>query len=401
MRALIAPDSFGDTLTAVAAAEAIAKGWRHARPADEIVCAPLSDGGPGFVDVLASRLGTPMSASVTGPLGEPVQARWLLDMTTATGYIECAQACGLPLIEQLTPDSAWRATTFGVGELIAIALEAGVQRVVVGLGGSSSTDGGLGAVAALAGLSVDDVPGLSDDRVPGLSDDRVSGLSDDRVSGLSDDRVSGPPGDRAAHALQAARERMGAVRIVVASDVDNPLCGVDGAAVVFGPQKGADEPTVARLEERLDRWSATIAAVIGRDVAQLPGAGAAGGLGAALLALGGQRVSGATVIAEAIGLVGLVAGSDLVITGEGKFDRQTLSGKVVAAVAGTARDHHVHTVVVAGQIALSSAEIAASGVHAAYAIVDVADSIDHAMTSAGELLQRLAAEIAGSWGPDP
>ncbi len=355
MRALIAPDSFGDTLTAVQAADAIAGGWARARPDDEVVCAPLSDGGPGFVDVLAARFGRVVTTTVQGPLGQPVDARWLIDDRDGviTAYVECAQACGLHQIGERTPPTALAASTHGVGELVAAAAGAGASTIIVGLGGSGSSDGGAGLIAALAGgASVDP---------------------------------------------RAARDRLVGVALIAASDVDNPLLGPSGAAAVFGPQKGADALMVATLESRMSVQNVTLSALAGRDVAAEAGAGAAGGLGAALLALGARRVSGAAVIAEAIGLDELMAGASLLITGEGKFDQQTLQGKVVSAVATTAARENVPTVVLAGQVLLSAGELAEARISEAHAIVDVADSVTHAMDDAGPLLSRLAEQTARSW----
>ncbi|OUC79271.1 glycerate kinase [Gordonia lacunae] len=354
MRILIAPDSFGDTMSAVVAAQAIARGWSAARPEDELVVAPQSDGGPGFVDVLASRFGTVITESVSGPLGAGVTARWLLD-EPSTAYIECAQACGLHQLGGTpTPRTAMTADTRGVGELVAAALARGAGRIVVGLGGSATTDGGRGLLEALGG------------------------------------------GDR-------ARERLRGVELVAASDVANPLVGPLGAAAVFGPQKGADPDTVTLLEGRLADWSRVLGELAGRDIAHEPGAGAAGGLGAALLALGGTRVSGAGVVAEVTGLAAEVAGADVVVTGEGKFDTQTLQGKVVSALHSAAssvgaRGAGAATIVLAGQVALRPDEIAAAGVAAAHAIVDIAGSVEVAMGDAENQLVALAESVASGLG---
>ncbi|GAC69506.1 glycerate kinase family protein [Gordonia soli] len=348
MRVVIAPDSFGDTLSAVTAAHAIGRGWLVARPGDEIVAAPQSDGGPGFVDVLANRFGEVRVAEVSGPLGAGVSARWLFDDRggDAVAYLECAQACGLhQLGGRPTSETAMSASTRGVGRLLDAALSAGVTTVVVGLGGSATTDGGRGLVEALGGP-------------------------------------------------QAAVDRLRSVSLVVASDVENPLLGEFGAAAVFGPQKGADPATVELLEQRMTVWSQTLSEMAGRDVSAEPGSGAAGGLGAALLALGGRRVSGATVVADATDQQKTVAGADLVITGEGRFDSQTLRGKVVAALTGTAAQAGVPTVVLAGQITLGAAEITEAGIRSAHAVVDVAGSVEVAMADAENQLAILAEKVA-------
>lgn len=347
MRVLVAPDSFGGTLSAVAAAHAIARGWASARPGDQVVLAPQSDGGPGFVDVLGEHAGRVRTAVVAGPLGDPVTARWL--DVDGVAYLECAQACGLQLLPgPPTPDTAWQAGSAGVGQLVREALGAGARRVVVGLGGSCCTDGGRGLAQALGGVA-------------------------------------------------AAARLLEGVELVAATDVENPLLGPLGAAAVFGPQKGADPATVARLEDRLRRWSAVLQAESGRAVADLPGAGAAGGLGAALLALGARRVSGAAVVAEATGQAGLLAAADLVLTGEGKFDAQSLRGKLVVALAGAAGRAGAPVVVLAGQVLLDSAQVAGAGVAAAYSLVGYCGSVERAMAQAEQALEGLAAQVASRW----
>lgn len=326
MRILVAPDSFGGTLTAQQAADAVARGWGDR---DDLDLAPMSDGGPGFVDVLAGH-GVVRELVVPGPLGEPVTARWRLDGTTA--YVESAQACGLHLVPRNDPE---RASTEGVGLLLAAALGAGATRLVVGLGGSATTDGGAGLRSVLDAV---------------------------------------PPG----------------IQIVAATDVDNPLVGEHGAAAVFGPQKGADPPTVARLDERL-RVLAD-----GHPEADLPGAGAAGGLGFALLRLGATRVPGAALVADRIGLPARASGADLVVTGEGRYDHTSLRGKVVATVAGLAGDHGVPCVVIAGDVAVGVREAAAHGVAEAWSLSDVVGA-ETAVARPARSLEAVARRVAARW----
>ena len=353
LRVLIAPDCFGDSLTAVHAATAIADGWGRARPADELILAPQSDGGPGFVDVLASRLGGVRSARVSGPLDDDrrrdqVDAEWVL--ADGTAYLECAQACGLALLPAgPSVDTALAAHSYGVGQLIDAALVAGARRIAVGLGGSACTDGGRGLVAALGGLA-------------------------------------------------AARDRLRGIDLVAATDVEHVLLGPRGAAAVFGPQKGADPETVQTLAERLTAWAVDLDAAAGRAVSAEPGAGAAGGIGAALLALGGRRESGAAIIAEFTGLADDVAGAQLIITGEGRFDDQSLHGKVVSALAAGARAHDIPVLVLAGQVTLDPAALAAAGVRAAYAIADYAGSVQRAIDDAADQLTGLAERTAAEFG---
>ncbi len=351
LEVLIAPDCFGDSLTALQAAHAIAQGWSAARPADRLTLAPQSDGGPGFVDVLATRFGEVRREPVAGPLDEAVDAEWLFDEASSTAYIEAAQACGLALLGgRPSAHTALAAHSTGVGQLIAAALAAGVRRIAVGLGGSSCTDGGRGMVEALGGLA-------------------------------------------------AARDRLGEVELIAATDVEHVLLGPMGAASVFGPQKGADPPTVALLEQRLTAWGSELDRVAGRSVSAEPGAGAAGGIGAALLALGGRRASGAALVAEYIRLADDIARAQLIITGEGRFDDQSLHGKVISALARGARSHGTPLVVLAGQITLDGQALAAAGVAAGFAVADYAGSVQRAIDDADAqltgLAQRTASGLAG------
>ncbi|RVW10905.1 glycerate kinase [Prescottella agglutinans] len=347
MRVLIAPDSFGETLTAVEAAAAMAAGWSAARPDDEIVRAPQSDGGPGFVDVISGTVGGLRTTRVDGPLGSATDARWVL--ADGVAYIESAQAVGLGLLDgPPTPESALRAGSRGVGQLVAAAVDAGARRIVVGLGGSCCTDGGRGTVAALGGL------------------------------------------DR-------ARTRLAGIDLVAATDVEHPLLGEHGAARIFGPQKGADAAAIEVLEQRNAAWAAELESACGRAVADLDGAGAAGGLGAALLALGAVRESGAAVVARCTDQTGQVAAADVVLTGEGKFDHQSLRGKLVTALAAVAADAGVPTVVIAGQVAVDRDAVRAAGIVAAFSVADFAGSVDRAMTEAASRLEALTSCVAGGW----
>ncbi|MFD4182051.1 glycerate kinase [Rhodococcus sp. NPDC058514] len=355
MRVLIAPDSFGDTLTAMAAAASMAAGWSAGRPGDELTLAPQSDGGPGFVDVLAARFGEPIAATVDGPLGAPVRARWLAAGDIA--YVESAQACGLALLGgPPNPRTAVAAHSRGVGQLIAAAVDAGATTVVIGLGGSGCTDGGRGLVEVLGG---------------------------------------GADGA----AVVAARERLAGVRLIAATDVRNPLLGEHGAASVFGPQKGADRATVELLERRNAEWSLVLESAVGRRVADDEGAGAAGGIGAALLALGATRESGAAVVGAHTGQRALLASADLVITGEGRFDHQSLHGKVVIALAEAAARQGVPTIVIAGQVQLDEGAALGAGLLAAYSVTEHAGSVDLAMSDAAGQLRALTETVARRWPP--
>lgn len=341
MRVIVAPDKFAGTLSAVEAARAIADGWARTAPDADLARVPLSDGGPGFVAVLAAVVpGRLVESTVRGPLGDPVPGRVLL-ADDATAYVEAAQACGLHLLpagerQPLT------AGTAGVADLLRSALDAGARRVVVGVGGTASTDGGRGMVEALGGAS------------------------------------SWPAG----------------VRLVAATDVDAPLLGPGGAAAVFGPQKGADASQVAALEQRLTDWA--------RDTAGDPdaaGAGAGGGLGYGLLLLGGRRESGVMAVVEAVGLPGLAADADLLVTGEGTFDASSLRGKVPRGVAWVAQRAARPCVVLAGRVLVGRREFSAAGIDAAYAVEESAGSVAAALAEPAARLADLAARVARSWTP--
>jgi glycerate kinase len=350
LRVLIAPDSYGESLTAVQAAAAIAAGWNRSRPSDRVAIAPQSDGGPGFVAVLASQLGERRELRVSGPLETEVDAEWVFDADHETAYLECAQACGLAQLGgPPSVDTALAAHSRGVGQLIAAALQAGAARIVVGLGGSASSDGGRWLIEELGGL-------------------------------------------------EAARQRLSGVELIAASDVEHPLLGPWGAARVFAPQKGADAATVATLEQRLEQWAVEIDAATGRPVSAESGAGAAGGIGSALLALGGVRQSGAAIVAEHTHVADEIAAADLVITGEGRFDQQSLRGKVVGALADTARPRRIPVLVLAGQIGLEENALAPAGILAARAIADYAGSARLAMVDATNQLMGLASLTAEQLG---
>jgi glycerate kinase len=359
VRVLVAPDKFAGTLSAVEAAEAIATGWRSVAPDDELDLAPMSDGGPGFVDVLHEALdGELLALTVRGPHGAPTPAAVLV--SGATAYVESAQACGLHLTGG---EGAEGATTYGVGELVAAALDAGATTVVVGLGGSGTNDGGAGLLAALGASA--DVP----------LDAGGAGL--DGVTSVD---------------VSAARDRVRGVRLVAASDVDNPLTGLFGATKVFGPQKGI-------AEERLptgDAWLEQYAAALDRRIALEKGAGAAGGLGYALLALGATREPGIALVAQAVDLAERARAVDLVLTGEGAFDFSSRAGKVPHGVATVAEEALRPCVVLAGQVLVGSREMRALGIESAYSLVDLVGE-ERAFADPAGALAELAGRTARTW----
>jgi len=382
---LVAPDCFTGTLTAGEAADAIAEGWRRSAPDDDLTLLPLSDGGPGFLDVLSRALGgTTVSVTAADPLGRPVPAAVLLvdEGGRRTAYIESAQACGLHLLAVGERDPLVT-TTLGVGQLIEAAVAEGATRVVVGLGGSGTNDGGAGMLAAL---------GVGDPDVLAAGGARLRDLADDALDGLTQ-----------------VRERLRAIELVLATDVDSPLLGFQGASAVFGPQKGATPEMTQELESALGRFAEVVRKVVpssrdlltGREMRleREPGAGAAGGLGYGMLLLGGRRVSGVRAALQAVGFEALVQGADLVVTGEGRFDGQSLRGKVVAGVAEAALAGATPTVVIAGQALVGRREAMSLGISGTYAVADNPGQVAAALADPVGTLVARAAQVALTWSP--
>ena len=363
MRVLIAPDKFSGTLTAVEAAEAIAEGWRRRAPEDELTLVPMADGGPGFCDVLHASLGGDLLAvTVQGPYGEPVPATIL--MAGDTAYIESAQACGL----QLTPEEERdpeRASTHGVGGLVMAAIQARASTIVVGLGGSATNDGGAGLLAAL-------------------------GAQSDPFDALT----QGPLGldELTAVDLTPARAAMAGITLVAASDVDNPLLGLIGATSVYGPQKGIAEDRKIAVDGMLE----ILANATDKKVALSKGAGAAGGLGFALLLLGATRSPGIEMVAEAVGLPEKASRADLVITGEGAFDFSSRSGKVPYGVATIAARALQPCIALAGQVLIGSREMRTLGIESAYSMVDMVGE-EAAFADPAGSLALVAERAARNW----
>ncbi|UOZ10859.1 glycerate kinase [Amycolatopsis sp. WQ 127309] len=369
-RVVIAPDKFKGSLTAVEAAEAIALGVRDALPDAEIVTCPVADGGEGTLDVLEAAGARIVRLTVRGPLDEPVKARYaVLD---GTAYVESARACGIEFVEP-GPETALAAHTWGVGELLGDALVHGATRLVLTVGGTASTDGGAGMLSAL-GAGVLDAFGAP----VGLGGGTLS-----RVASTE---------------LTPVRERLEGVRVAVATDVTNPLLGPDGAAAVFGPQKGAGPEEVAALDAALGRWAHALQVGGAPDVSRVPGAGAGGGVAAGAIAgLGATVESGFDLIAGLTGVDAALDGADLVITGEGSLDEQSLNGKAPAGIAARARPLGVPLMALAGRIQLDEAGLASLGVIASSALIDHAESLDHARANAAELLRVRAAILVSAW----
>jgi glycerate kinase len=363
MRVLIAPDKFAGTLTAVEAAEAIAVGWRRWSPHDELELVPMADGGPGFCDVLHASLGGDLLAvTVSGPYGEPVPGTILL--VGATAYVESAQACGIHLTAETARDPE-RASSSGVGQLVAAAIEAGAGRIVIGLGGSGTNDGGAGLLTALGARAT---PDRALEHGP-------SSLADLETVDLA-----------------PARERVQGIALVAATDVDNPLLGLIGATNVYGPQKGVAEDRKLAVDATLER----LARATDRKLALSKGAGAAGGNGFALLLLGADRQPGIELVADAVGLRAKVRRADLVVTGEGAFDFSSRSGKVPHGVAAIAAEAAQPCIALAGQVLVGAREMRAVGIESAYSLVELVGESAAFEDPAGNLA-ALAERTARTW----
>ena len=370
MRVLVAPQEFKGSLTATEAAEAMAAGVREALPDATVVQVPMSDGGAGLVDaLLAARGGQRIASAVHDPLMRPIEAEWAR-LADGSAAIEMAAASGLVLLDEAERDPLV-ATTYGTGELIAAAVSAGCREVIVGVGGSATVDGGAGALQALAERLLD---ATGRDLPPG-------GAALARLAHID---------------LAAAERRLAGVRLRVACDVTNVLCGPKGAAGVYGPQKGATPAAVRRLDAALRRWANVVRDDRGLDLLSLAGGGAAGGLAAGLHVLGGRIEPGFALVAGVAELEAKVAAADLVVTGEGHLDAQSSYGKTTAGVARLARRHGKPVAAVAGGI---DGE-AGGSFDVAVAVAPPGTPAEEAMRDAAALLRRATAEavrrLAGS-----
>ncbi len=368
-RVVVAPDSFKGSLTAADAAAALARGLRRGAPDAAVAEHPVADGGEGTVDLVLRHGFAPARARVPGPLGAPVDA--LFAVLGDTAVVEMAAAAGLGLLPGPPDDATARAaSTRGVGELVRAALDRGVGRVVLAVGGSATTDGGAGAVAALGA------------RLRTAAGEPV-GPGGAALLGL--DRLD----------LAGLDPRLAGIEVLVACDVDNPLTGPSGAAAVYGPQKGAGPDTVALLDRALDHWADVVAATTGADRRDLPGAGAAGGLGfAAAAVLGARIVPGIAFLLELTGFPAAVDGADVVVVGEGRLDGQSLRGKGPLGVAATARAAGAEVVAVAGRCDLTAAEAAGAGLAGVYELRDLEPDPARSMRRAAELLEAVGETIA-------
>ena len=362
------PDGFTGTMSAHEAAEAMKAGWLETCPTDEVVVMPLSDGGPGFIDSVVQALGaTRHVVMVRGPKADTVPAQFA--SLGEHAWIESAQACGLHLVEQSDRDPK-HLSTYGVGQLIEAAIELGCSTITVGLGGSATNDGGAGALAALGATSVG-----------GSLDQGGSAL-------LAITSVD----------LRIARARVSQVQIVAATDVDNPLLGLRGATNVFSRQKGADDSDVMHLEGALEHFAQMCAKrPDGKDPAVALGAGAAGGLGYGLMLLGAHRVAGIDTVMQIVNIANEMSRCDVIITGEGCLDDQSLSGKVVAGVARQARDVGKPCIAIAGIVRLGKREASAAGLDSTYSMSELVGS-QLSVSSPIEAIRTVSARVAKTWG---
>jgi len=370
MKIVIAPDSFKDSLSAEKVADAIAAGLAEVLPHAHLVKCPMADGGEGTVEaIVAAGNGQLRRNQVQGPLGEPVEAHWGWLPDSHTAIIEMAEASGLQLVAPAQRD-ACISSTYGTGELIRAALDAGARRIILAIGGSATNDAGAGALQAL---------GL------GLFDDQGNSLARGGLALAGVVRID----------LTGLDPRLTEVRFEIAADVNNPLCGEHGASAIFGPQKGASAEQVRLLDQALGHFADHCAQVLPKDVRDEPGSGAAGGLGFAAKAFfGAQFRPGVEVVAELVGLAEAVKDADLVITGEGRFDAQTLRGKTPFGVARIAQANGVPVVVLAGTLGEGYQALYEHGINAAFAIASGPMTLQDACDRAGQLLTDRARDIA-------
>jgi glycerate 2-kinase len=368
VRVVIAPDKFKGSVTAAQAAAALRAGLLSSRPGLEVVAVPVADGGEGTIEAAVSAGYQLVPVRAQGPTGEPVDTGFAISGGTAV--VELADVSGL---RQLPGSPApLTASTYGVGQVITAALDAGATTIVLGIGGSSSTDGGAGMLQAL-GVRLAGADGGDLDRGGAA----LAGLMEIDLAGL--DRRLRPGGGAA---------------VLVASDVNNPLLGLPGAAAVFGPQKGATPAEVELLDAALTRFAAVTASVTGLHLAGAAGAGAAGGTGFGALAyLGAKLVPGVDLVLDLIGFDDALAGAGLVVTGEGSMDSQSLGGKAPIGVARAAGRRGVPVVAVAGQVRLSPDEVVSAGFAAVYSLTDLEPDRAASIARAEELLRQVGALI--------
>jgi glycerate kinase len=372
MKIVIAPDSFKESLSALEVANAVEKGFREVFPEAEYVKVPMADGGEGTVQSLVDATGGRIvETEVTGPLGERVSAFFGMLGDGKTAVIEMAAASGLHLVprEKRNPLVT---TTRGTGELILAALDEGAEHIIIGIGGSATNDGGAGMIQALGGRLLDQYG-----KEIGPGGGSLSELADIDLSGLD--------------------VRLKHVKIEVACDVDNPLTGPKGASAIFGPQKGATPEMVATLDKNLQHYADVIERVLGKQVKDIPGAGAAGGLGAGLLAfLQAELKRGVEIVLETVKFHERIQDASLVITGEGRIDGQTIFGKTPIGVAKAAKRYNIPVIAIAGSLSDDSDVVLSHGIDAVYSIVPGIIPLEKALANAEYYIMKTARNIAAT-----
>ncbi|HBT3063795.1 TPA: glycerate kinase [Klebsiella aerogenes] len=370
MKIVIAPDSYKESLSALDVATAIETGFREIYPHAEYVKVPVADGGEGTVEaMMAATQGHIVQVSVTGPLGEPVNAFYGLSGDMRCAYIEMAAASGLESVPP-TRRNPLLTTSWGTGELIRHALDAGVSQIIIGIGGSATNDGGAGMAQALGAKL------------------------------LSAGQQQIAPGGGALETLaridlSELDPRLADCRIDVACDVTNPLTGPQGASAVFGPQKGATAAMIERLDRGLQHFAQIIDRDLDIDVLSLEGGGAAGGMGAALYAFCGANLRpGIEIVTDALGLAELVADADLVITGEGRIDSQTIHGKVPVGVAKVAKRFNVPVIGIAGSLTADVGVVHQHGLDAVFSVLYSVCTLDEALANAAANVRMTARNVA-------
>jgi len=370
MKVVIAPDSFKDSLSALGVAQAIARGWQEIFSDAETLICPMADGGEGTIEaVLEVCEGEWREKNVLGPLGHSVQARWGWLEHQKIAIIEMAQASGIQLVPPSERD-ACQSTTFGTGQLILDALDAGAKDIILTVGGSATNDGGTGLLSALGAVLLD----ANHNVLP------LGGLALKNLSKID---------------LTHFDPRIQHTRFLLAADVTNPLCGPNGASHIFGPQKGASPAQVELLDQALAHFADVSLKLLGFDKRDEAGSGAAGGLGfAAKSYLNAEFNAGVKVVAELNQLAHKISNADWVITGEGKFDQQTLSGKTVFGVSQIAKTHNVPVIVIAGTLGEGYQALYEHGITAAFSLTNGPITLEQACKHAGELIYERTIDIA-------
>ena len=421
MKIVIAPDKFKGSLPAAEVADAIAAGLRAGWPEAELVTVPVADGGEGTVDAAVAAGLERVPVTVDGPTGEPVHASYARRGEVAV--IELADACGLLRLPGGRP-APLTASSFGCGQVLAAALAAGARQIILGVGGSASTDGGAGLLQALGaqvldargeplargGAALRDVATLDLNGLhPALRDVATLDLTGLHpalrdVAALELTGLHPALRDVAALELTGLHPALRVSSVILATDVINPLTGPDGAAEVYGPQKGASPEQITELASGLRRWAAVVAAATGTDWSQAPGAGAAGGVGfAALAVLGAQARPGIGLVLDLVDFDAALDGAALVIIGEGSLDTQTLAGKAPVGVARAAARRGIPVVAVAGRSTLTKDQLATTGISRVYTLSDLEPDLARSSAQASALLRRvgqaLAREVQAVTGP--